>query len=257
MHIALANTSVAAPPCNPGKCVPSVTMAATIPCFQESSAIADTMPTTEMPSDDANDGVNTAPVCPAIPRKQAGSNLANSGSSDEVGAVGAVFAPPNRRGSSRARNRPLTYPEEAAPPLEKSPTPNISVGKGSTATKSKKKSSKKSSKKKASVFAQSTPLKGKAGPAVSILTVTALAKVRAEKQRIEKEKKQKAKLKSPTGPLLLKKTTETDPSGSSDCKKVAGSVHKKGGIGRRSRRKGTMGRGRRGVASIMMRMMMK
>ena len=208
-------------------------MAATIACCQETSAIADTMPTSVMPSDDANDGVNTAPVSPANPRKLAGSNLANSGSLDEVGAVDVVFGPHLRRGSSRARNRPLTYPEETAPP-----------GKGSTATKSKKKSSKKSSKKKAAAVAKSPPLKVFARPAVSVLTVAAIAKVRAEKQRIEKEKKQKvraekqriekekkqkAKLKSPTGPFYSKKKTGTDPSGSSECNKVAGSVPKERG----------------------------
>ena len=94
-------------------------MAATIACCQETSAIADTMPTSVMPSDDANDGVNTVPVSSADPRKLAGSNLANSGSLDEVGAVDVVSGPHLRRGSSRARNRPLTHPEETAPFLSK------------------------------------------------------------------------------------------------------------------------------------------
>ena len=188
-----------------------------------------------MPSDDANDGVNTAPVSSPDPRKVAGSNLANSGSSDEVGSVDVVSGPHLR--PSRARRRPVTYLEATAPP-----------GKGSTATKSKKKSSQKSSKKKAAAVAKSPSLKVLGGPAVSVLTLDAIAKVRAVKQKIEKEQKQKVRAdkqridkekkqkvradkhrKSPTGPFYSKNKSLVDSSGSSDCKKAAGSVPKERG----------------------------
>ena len=206
-------------------------MAATIACCPETSAISDTMPTS-VPSDDANDGVNTAPVSSADSRKVAASNLANSGSSDEVGAVDVVSGPHLR--SPRARRRPVTYLEATAPP-----------GKGSTATKSKKKSSQKSSKKKGAAVTKSPSLKVFARPAVSVLTIAALAKVRAEKQKIEKEKKQKVRedkqtiekekkqkvrtqnlKKSPTAPFYSTKKSGIDSSGSSDCKKAAVSVPK-------------------------------
>ena len=89
-------------------------MAATIAHGQDSSAIADTMPTAEMPSGDATDGVNTAAVCDALPRLQSAQNPVNSGTADESVAVDAVFGP-HLRGSSRARNRPPTYSEKTAP----------------------------------------------------------------------------------------------------------------------------------------------
>ena len=98
-------------------------------------------------------------------------------------------------------------------------------------------------------------MKGIADPAVSPLLVVALAKVRAEKQKFDREKKQKAKSKSPTVPSQPKKAA-TFPAVSSHSKEDAGSVIKKRGIRRRSRRKGTMGRGRRGVISNLMRMRM-
>ena len=93
--------------------------------------------------------------------------------------------------------------------MEKRPTSKKSVGKGSTATKSKKQTSKKSvgkgstattSEKKAALVDNSIQLKGIAGPAVSPFIVVSLAKVRAEKQKFDREKKQKARSKSPMVP---------------------------------------------------------
>ena len=114
-------------------------MAATIARAQDPSAIADTMPTTEMSSDDATDGVHTTAAGDASPRLQSAQKPVNSGTGNKSFAADVVFGP-HRRFPSRARKQPSLW---ASHP-KKSQTSKKSVGKGSTATKSKKQTSKKS-----------------------------------------------------------------------------------------------------------------
>ena len=242
-------------------------MAAIIARAQASSTIADTMPTTEMPSDDATDGVLTAAAGDARPRLPSAQKPVNSSTGKKSFAAAAVFGA-QRRFPTRVRKESSLY---ATAHLNKSQTTKKSAGKGSTVTKSNKKSS------KTIVGKGSTPSKSKkkgalVGPATSPLVdgvsplVAGLAKVRAEKLKVENEKKQKAKVeqekkqkgkssqsKSPKVSPKSKKKTVTLPATSSNSKNDAGSVIKKRGIRRRSIRKGIIGKGRRGVISILMR----
>ena len=215
------------------------------------------MPTTEMPSDDATDGVLTTAACDAHAAVDA---LPGSGKN----TFGAVVFGPQHRFPSRSRGRPSNY---AAAHSKMSKTPPKSGGKGSTVPKSKKKSS------KTIVGKDPTPSKSKerVQPAVSVLVngvspllVAGLAKVRAGKLKVEKEKRQKAKIeeekkqkgnssqsKSPKVPSQSKRKTATLPVTSSNSKNDASSVIKKRGIRRRSRRK-RREKGRRGVTSLLM-----
>ena len=97
--------------CNPGKCVWAVTMAATIARTSDPSAIADTMPTTKMSSDDAADGSKTAAVGDALPsilRLRFSRKCANSGTAVNNVATAAALVPHTR--PSRVRNPLLKYP---------------------------------------------------------------------------------------------------------------------------------------------------
>ena len=150
------------------------------------------MPTTEMPSDDATDGVLTAAACDA---RAAVEDRPGSGKN----TFGAAVFGSKHRFPSRERGRPSNY-ATAQSKSNKTPTKSGgNGGKGSNVSKSKKK--KKSSK--TFVGKDSTPSKSKqmAKPAVSVLVngvsplvVVGLAKVRAVKQKVEKEKRQKAKV---------------------------------------------------------------
>ena len=122
-------------------------------------------------------------------------NPVNSGTGKKSFAAAAVFGA-QRRFPTRVRKESSLY---TAAHLKKSQTTKKSVGKGSTATKSNKKSS------KTIVGKGSTPSKSKkkgalVEPAVSVLVdgvsplLAGLAKVGAEKLKVEKEKKQKAKV---------------------------------------------------------------
>ena len=99
------------------------------------------MPTIEMSSDDAIDGVDTTAVGDAlntavgdaVPGSRSAQNPVNSVTADKCVVVDAVFdAHPCC--SSRVRNPPPKYSERAAS-LKKCQTSKKSIGKDSTATK--------------------------------------------------------------------------------------------------------------------------
>ena len=108
-------------------------MAATIACASDPFAIANTMPTTMMSSDDAADDVKTAAVWEALsslPRLCSAQNPANSGTADDNVAADAVLEHHTRR--SRVRNPPPKYSDnivEGAAPLKQGQTSKFPLAK--------------------------------------------------------------------------------------------------------------------------------
>ena len=83
-------------------------MAAIIARAQASSTIADTMPTTEIPSDDATDGVLTAAAGEACLRLPSAQKPVNSGTGNKSFAADVVFGAQRRFPPVSGRNLPYT-----------------------------------------------------------------------------------------------------------------------------------------------------